>query len=1166
MNKKLLILFLLVFFLVFTLPITTSQPFWCCYADGVQEAIDGECLGGLDPVESIEECQYLGDDAITISGGLTGGPNENINILFHNSSDLSHSITTNSSGNFSVSVRKDVSYEINATSQNYTHTCILNRVETFAQSTQINLVFNSCTRTPTGEAGDECQVNDDCQDGLICSNNACFDPSQDPEPSTCDPECEDTTTIFCDGEYYLTTLRTQSVCINAQCSEPSIYQTTVPCEYRCEDDKCVDPPEETGPCQSDFDCPGGFICNPDGQCVPPQEPESNNCPSDPNNLALDECLIVNGQSFFGADSCAALGYSAGGELNCYNECQFVPNCFDCPDNILGCTSNMCEDCPGCANSPACREECTDGDIRLRLEYTPNNDGVILNWEISPACARNGFTVRRNSPAPTEWNFGANRNTYTDESVPQTDTGRICYTVTAQLSNGRPIRSQQECLNVINPLCRNIPDGNSFCSEDGLVTCNDGQPTIVQCDRCVGPDFRGQARCIPETTVTCDKCGGVFGLFTWTNNAISDCGLLFDQGICYKEDFSRSFSAVGESKECSAVRNCHSYLTQDTCIGNPCGVQMAQDCEWNNLDSDTGIGVCTYTFDLEDLDCNSCQDHPLGCSEEVCLAFSSEHCTFFSTDDLHPLNRDYLDVNDGSCLNRDQVICEFFKTEEECLGAGGSNFLIDIEYDEQGNNVGGEHEVLNPPNNAIEGTCVWLDYPSGNIPGLCVKDSNSMHNETFSYNNNNIPQVNSIADCSDRRNDLRCLTDFEPPQTIITVKTQGYLYDMDVEELRGGRYYSLEQLKTINVQVLDNMYEDSEIQTFFSIGNNVYPSLNEQEFKQRLQENFEAPGTMTINYYSVDPANNYEEIRSVTINLLPELDIRSATFDHVVEVSGGLLTNLILTLWNPYVTNAPAATRTSQPTNFRTGASGRPLPTTPVSEEVEVLVLFLRNPSVFPDTVPVDIILNGRTINLATKNFNNPDDWDVSVGENRGILVNVPYPLTSIDFVESQVRNNNHVGDGYGFFHYKIFPRDQDIDFRELTAANLLNPDYGTGYMLSRFGFNFCFTDYTAFPRHDQNIPVGGQGGLSLSYSNSGKLQISLIEPGQDHQTPEHGAFYELNNQDWQGNYIGIREGAHGCWGSGIERDTHPPVSYRNIPGITRTNWVHQTGFVTPSKG
>lgn len=148
-------------------------------------------------------------------------------------------------------------------------------------------------------------------------------------------------------------------------------------------------------------------------------------------------------------------------------------------------------------------------------------------------------------------------------------------------------------------------------------------------------------------------------------------------------------------------------------------------------------------------------------------------------------------------------------------------------------------------------------------------------------------------------------------------------------------------------------------------------------------------------------------------------------------------------------------------------------------------------------------------------------------------VEVDYPLTSIEFVDDQVRIPGHNLDGYGFFHYKILPKHMNTNFfTGITENNWPVADHGTGYMISRYGFNFCYTNYTEFPNHTANSNLGGQNGLPPSFSNTGKLLLGLIQPGQNHPTPEESLYYRDGQPD------GIREN---CWAP-TRTDERPPRS------------------------
>jgi hypothetical protein len=903
MKKLNYLLILSVFLLVLTLPniafAQSAEAVYCCYVEP-EFTPDGVCEEGVQAAASKELCPYNMGFAITITGQISNGPNSNILVTFANISANTYQTISNSSGGYSIVIPHTLNYTITATSENATHTCLYEH-RTFFDSDSTHNIALSCSLKPVlpSRPGEQCSVDIPCEGSLTCENGICV---SQPSPLTCTSPYPGDTSYECVG-FNLVRTTTNYICQDANWAPLSPSITSQFCSFGCNPEGSCLPQPITEGCTNDDQCPLGLVCV-ENQCVPP-EPEVD-CPL--INIQPGQCLVrVDGSVDFGGATCESFGYD-GGELNCVGTCGFVNNCFNCPDEVNECTSQMCGvGCDVCDSSPVCQTQtqCQPSDITLSATRLNNQKGFNLSWQVATTCVlTNNFRLESTTES---YNFGislnSNERQYTDiisDSIEADEDGQFCYNISTNV--GDITLSARTCAAPTNPICYNRAQGEQFCSPEGVVTCINGQQTTEECINglCLEAQTGGVAPQCVDSGV-CTKCGGVFGLFTWVNYVNSDCPLLYANGICYPEDQTRSLSVVAEPKECALVSSCYNYLTQDTCENNACSLEITENCEWKSLGGNTGVGICRPQ-NIEDQDCTVCAENPLGCSPDMCQAYSDDGCFSNEIPSNHP-NTGY-GLNSNVCINENQVSCESFLTRTDCVGEDGTNFKINITYDTTSarNPIGGTHEILSNSNNAISGKCVWLDIQglTATEGGVCVRDANSMH---LAQRSNNV--ADRIADCANNKDDIRCLTDFENPNTTLKIITNSTLYPANVLTLTNSNYYSLPQLQTLSTVVTDNMYTSSEIQTLFDINfdsvQGQYPRLDLLGAKDRIRTQFNniASQDLTITYFSKDPSNNLEVIRSNTIKTLPGLNINYTitTTPALIEEVNTYATNITLTLKN-----------------------------------------------------------------------------------------------------------------------------------------------------------------------------------------------------------------------------------------------------------------------------
>lgn len=587
------------------------------------------------------------------------------------------------------------------------------------------------------------------------------------------------------------------------------------------------------------------------------------------------CSPGSPPTFYGAQSsCSDAGF-LGGELSCDNNCNIVTDqCFDCPsasDASEGACAesanpNICEECATCAQTSYCENYCTE-DFEfsgLSASRVADEIAIELSWNMPNSCIVSDLDIYRcvagDEQACDDFSFyaagGTSSERFKDSNIQSGE--RYCYRVdlSTQSAPGEiETQSADICIEAPSEECLAY-GADPLCHEGDIVQCTDGVlENIESCPyRCLYTEEYGEPFC-SEAPSQCDMGAGPFGSF----------GYLYESFLaeavngCYYDYFSYEFSNVGSLDDCGEVTSCYDYFASSSCESNDCNVPM--DCEWNDYIDEFSLGACMPS-DNQYIDCNECDNTPLGsCNQDLCEGFygnnsAGESLCFYNSDPEEVTNNANV-ANLNMCSNVDEVACETYNTQMECEGEavkGANGFLVNAPLL---SNLGGNS--LNSVDNSVErlsndvlglNKCVWESSNS-----RCVRDASS---QRFEHG------VGS-RDC--RNSDLGCLTDFESPSTVFMLNNETRLVD--------GMSVSKGMLRSGFFNVSDNYYGSEDINTYFviDVDQSSYPdneALN-KKLSTETTSSLSSPNYY-LNFFSLDSANNIEEVQSVSFSVVDSLEL------------------------------------------------------------------------------------------------------------------------------------------------------------------------------------------------------------------------------------------------------------------------------------------------------
>lgn len=707
-------------------------------------------------------------------------------------------------------------------------------------------------------------------------------------------------------------------------NDPEYVDITLPCAEPTAGEVCQQQwtwnwENETGECgqrlnliQTNPECTSGVPPRPADYvpCIGGSTPECNVNGILETGEQCDPLLSISGTCSDYIDPATGSSY-AGGALSCTPGCTIsTEGCFSCPTTEAGCTDDsLCGTCAICDSTSLCLDECNADDKITNVEAhaIPNilQKGIGITWETPDMCMTSTITIKRckaddtnKCTTPQTLVATVPGNSIGYEDVPITGTGKnYCYNLSASVTTGLntfTIYSDQlACAEVADDICLGQPwDGSSFCTGDVLTSCDENGQEVgpTQCaGGCYGPGgdpTNPTYEC--KAPNLCETCSGPYGLYPndygLNIEPYTSCSETEADYTCYVDDYSNTRTIIGEYKECADVKSCYEYKNEQSCSNNPCDIIAAQNCKWINYTEDKnelGLGVC-IPQNPDEQDCTKCsEDGILGnyCPPDICALFGDAGKCYYNE------NTSSIATDTNTCMNVEDVSCETYDTQTECVGASNEPFTANTIYDETGTNriYPSTHEVTqNSSDKFSRNKCVWTGTK-------CVKDSDSN------------AQINFLSDCiGASNNNKNCLLDFEAPET------QLFILDQAFQE---NQQYSKTQLQymtaTTNEPVDETYYAfskaiDSEPPFEIWTYDYKYPTSTLQEVQSSIIDEL-TPGLYKVFYYSEDQHKNLEPVKSKIFELIKDIsdiDVTWTKHSKYNEGSDQYLTNLTVNVNYP----------------------------------------------------------------------------------------------------------------------------------------------------------------------------------------------------------------------------------------------------------------------------
>jgi len=345
--------------------------------------------------------------------------------------------------------------------------------------------------------------------------------------------------------------------------------------------------------------------------------------------------------------------------------------------------------------------------------------------------------------------------------------------------------------------------NLLFQKTGAVSCSAGQICVSSVPR---------AKCV--TPSACEQ-GGVFGLFSSFDSCES-------QDYCF---FDRSATNVDFCFECSPRMSCSDYHSKLACEHDSCG---AGECEWSDVFSSIGVGVC---MDKRFDNCPQCSQTPdTSISSSVGFNRVYDVCSPAKADVLSSEDHEcFFNKNTFDAVSCNDAVCDDFSVSqcgspEGGIQLGSDNSLVAKSSDECG-----------------IGVCYYSDSQH-----RCFKDADA----------------NQIPDCGNRE----CEKDFFAPVTSALVLSSSGRDDFIDFRVRD---------KISRHSAAQDMTNHSGYLTFVCVGdcgdvgsfvlvNSSRLNINDlvlQDGQRKIADL--ASGSNLIRFFSVDPNRNVEVVKEVS---------------------------------------------------------------------------------------------------------------------------------------------------------------------------------------------------------------------------------------------------------------------------------------------------------------
>ncbi|RKX81054.1 MAG: hypothetical protein DRP57_12335, partial [Spirochaetes bacterium] len=403
-------------------------------------------------------------------------------------------------------------------------------------------------------------------------------------------------------------------------------------------------------------------------------------------------------------------------------------------------------------------------------------------------------------------------------------------------------------------CYNRGENAAWCSEEdphSYYSCDDCYK--IQSQSC--PDNElcfGSGECKPPAN--CSACNGIFAMYAFLNLQIPYnnvqtlfCNELPGQGVCTLDKTNTIEDAY---KSCSEVRSCYDYDSKQACNQDACNIT---GCEWVDISQSLGIGVCRPQ-DETLRNCNECNEKPW-CNKLVCSYYGN--C--YWDGDANNLEDGFysalgLPYPPGKCLNRDQVICRIYDTQQDCED---TQLLNISNYD---------NHIITPSNDSMHlGLCRWViinDY------GKCIKDADlSNTNEDDCFEAGFFP-----GDETQNETFRTCFYDYTPPFTTLELPRPGKLSINDIDRLSyiaSDEGIGVKETK-FGIKIHKCLIEQINAPQPCYNSWSPYPSETLQNLKNYIhllttQQTCQCNNlSINIVFYSKDNASNLEVVKNQTI--------------------------------------------------------------------------------------------------------------------------------------------------------------------------------------------------------------------------------------------------------------------------------------------------------------
>ncbi len=369
------------------------------------------------------------------------------------------------------------------------------------------------------------------------------------------------------------------------------------------------------------------------------------------------------------------------------------------------------------------------------------------------------------------------------------------------------------------IMRNSPNGDCITAQGNNSLCQQAEDETWCTD--------AQANC-PGTGL---GQGNIFGLYYDAYYEMNQLGCLEDktqpeqlqQRYCYYDSYQDFWTSVDRCLNCDTDMSCYDYKTEQACLEDNCyaGDRNNLDCKWydsTDYFGRLGKGIC-YAEDYQGTDyCNLC-----GPQGDV---FENTACTH---DVCSKLGKCYSDTNQTTCIScATETTCESYISREDCVGESL------IEFGNPQSSCGSSENLTFSQDNCKLGRCKWDN-------NKCIKDGDA----------------DNIEDCEA---DQTCLKDNTAPNTLISNKPSyinhaGYTLVFSPLDYSGANktYYCIGETCCPNTEVENNN---------ILLSGETSGLINKEEL-------------ITLRYYSLDNANNIEQIKSTEIytdTIVPDMEI------------------------------------------------------------------------------------------------------------------------------------------------------------------------------------------------------------------------------------------------------------------------------------------------------